>query len=221
MFALVNDKELILGPIQFNSRLINATLEEELEIDYKLSPSDYLNVPITITDKVKVLKVLEEKPPYNSRYETVTLYNYEILEDQVIFYYQKNSKDLSIIKQDYKNIISSERWNRENLGYINFVLNENEIQISTSRENRISLVTKLSSGDGPYNYKFGSNWFEITSNIIRNIISKIDEKVQTDFNWELEKIQEIDNCTSIEELEKIDFFDVNLRIQDPTKSYEI
>jgi hypothetical protein len=203
MFALVNDKELILGPIQFNYRLINSALEEDLEVDYRVSPSDYLNVPIVITEKIKILNVSENKPSYNSKYENLTAYKYEVLDDQVIFYYEKQQIDLSIIKQQYKNIISNERWKRENYGHIKFLLNDEEIQVPTNRENRTSLINKVAIGTSPYNFKFGDKWFQVTSENLRNILVQIDKKIQEDFDWELERIQEIDACSTTDELEQI------------------
>lgn len=212
MFALVNDKELILGPIQFNYRLINSALEEDLEVDYRVSPSDYLNVPIVITEKIKILNVSEDKPSYNSKYENLTAYKYEVLDDQVIFYYEKQQIDLSVIKQQYKNIISNERWKRENYGNIKFLLNDEEIQVLTNRENRTSLINKVAIGTSPYNFKFGDKWFQVTSENLRDILVQIDKKIQEDFDWELERIQEIDACSTTDELEQIDYFNVEMKI---------
>jgi hypothetical protein len=212
MFALVNDKELILGPIQFNYRLINSALEEDLEIDYRVSPSDYLNVPIVITEKIRILNVSEDKPSYNAKYENLTAYKYEVLDNEVVFYYEKQQIDLSVIKKQYKNIISNERWKRENYGNINFLLNDEEIKISTSRENRSSLINKIAIGTSPYNFKFADKWFEVTSEDLRTILNKIDEKIQQDFNWEFQKIQEIDACTTTDELEQIDYFNSETKI---------
>lgn len=214
MFALVNDNQLLLGPIEFNYRLINSVLEEELELDFRISPSDYSNVPISITENVKLLTAVEDKPIYDQKYELINLYDYEILEDKVIFHYEKKEKYLELIKQEHKDIITAERWNKESIGIINLSINNTAIRVSTSRESRISLITKLSCGDGPYNFKFGDVWIEITSEDIKTIISTIDQKVQEYFDWEYSKIQEIDLCSSVSEIQSIDFFDPSKKIQD-------
>lgn len=219
MFALINDKELLLGPIQFNYRLINSVLEEDLESVYRVSPSDYINVPIIFDEKIKILRVVEDKPEYNPKYENLTFYRYEILDNEVVFYYEKKQIDLNIIKTQYKDIISNDRWKKENYGNIIFILNDEEIEISTSRENRISLLNKLATGSSSYKFKFSSGWFEITSENLREILTKIDEKVQQDFDWEFEKIQQIDSCSSIDELNQIDYFDDEKRIINNTSSF--
>lgn len=214
MFALVNENELLLGPIQFNYRLINSVLEEELDLDYRIGPSDYSKVPLSITDNVKLLYAVEDKPSFNQKYEEIFLYKYEISEDKVIFCYEKQEKNLDLIKQEHKNIISSERWHRENSRYLDICINDTNIKVPINRETRISLITKLTSGNEPYNFKFGDVWMEVTHEDLKTIISKIDEKVQEHFDWEFSKIKEIDLCTSTSEIEAIDFFDPMNKIND-------
>lgn len=206
MFALINDNQLILGPIEFNYRLINSTLEDDLEINYKISPSDYLNVPLIITENIKLLKAQKILPPFDPNYEEIFLSSYDVIDNQVIFKYEKREKDFNIVKDYYKSLISAERWRRETFNHQEISINGINILVSTSRESRISLISKLTSGNGPYKFKFGENWIEITSEDIKNIISKIDEKIQLDFDWEYEKLIEIDLCSSLSELQKIDFF---------------
>lgn len=208
MFALLNDTELVLGPIEFNYKLINSVLEDELEVYYKVASTDYARVPLYITEKIKLLRVIYDKPEYDSRYQEISLYKYDVIDDNVVFYYEKKDIDLEKIKEKYKSLIANERWSRENSGYIIHSINNTEVKVSTSRESRISLITKLASGNGPYNFKFGEIWLEITSQDISNIITKIDEKVQLDFDWELEKINEINSCSSTQQLNSIDFFNI-------------
>lgn len=214
MFALVNNTELLLGPIEFNYRLFNSVLEEELEIDARIKPSDYINVPLTITDSVKLLNVVEDKPYYDEKYEKISLVSYEVLEDNVTFHYEKGEKDLDLIKKEHRDIISAERWNRENFSYIDLNINNTDIKVSTSRENRISLISKLSSGNGPYNFKFGDTWLQITSEDIKTIIGKIDEKVQEFFDWEHSITNQINSSSSSDQIQAIDFFDPNKKIND-------
>jgi hypothetical protein len=209
MFALINGTQLVLGPIEFNYRLINSSLEEDLEVDYKITPTDYLNVPISITEEIKLLKAEKQIPQFNPKCEEIFLSNYEILNDKAVFQYEKREKDFEVVKNYYKNIVSSERWKKENFGTIETIINDVTVTISTSRETRISLVTKLTSGGGPYNFKFGDTWVEITLEDIKNIISKIDEKIQLDFDWEHSMINEINSCTCLSDIETLDFFDPN------------
>lgn len=204
MFALVNGQELLLGPIAFNYRLINASLEEDLEIDYRVKSSDYSQVPIQITDEVKILSARNEIPDFDERFESINLSYHEIADNEVIFYYVKSEKTLEEVKQEYKTNISPERWNREHTT-ISLTINERDIRVSTSRENRLALITKLLSGDGPYNFKFDNGtWMEVTKETLQYVITQIDLKVQEAFDWELAKITEIDACETKESVYEVD-----------------
>jgi hypothetical protein len=207
MFALVNGQELLLGPIAFNYRLINSSLEEDLELDYRVKSSDYSQVPIQITEEVKILSTKDEIPDFDERFEIVRLSYHEITDNEVIFYYTKIEKTLEEIKEERKKEVSPKRWNREN-ATISVIINGTEIKASTSRENRLALVTKLLSGDGPYNFKFDTNiWLEITKEDLQNLITQIDLKVQEAFDWELAKLTEIDACETKESVYEVDISD--------------
>jgi hypothetical protein len=193
MYALVNGQELLLGPIGFNYRMINDELEE-LELSHRVSTQDYASVPISITDTVKILPARNDIPDHDPRFETVSQFSHSITETEVVFYYIKRDKDLEQIKTEYKAAVAPERWNKENTT-VTVTINDKEITVSTSRDNRLSLVSKLLSGDGPYNFKFNDGvWAEISKSDLQIILTAIDIVVQAAFDWELTKLAEIDAC---------------------------
>ena len=203
MYALVNGQELLLGPIGFNYRMINDELEE-LELSHRVSTQDYASVPISITDTVKILPARNDIPDHDPRFETVSQFSHSITETEVVFYYIKRDKDLEQIKTEYKTQVAPERWNREN-GTVTVTIADDEITVSTSRDNRLALVSKVVSGDGPYNFKFDDGvWAEITKTDLQNIITAIDVKVQEAFDWELAKLAEIDSTASKEDVYAIE-----------------
>ena len=194
MYALVNGQELLLGPISFNYRMINSVLEEELEVDFRVTSQDYLNVPITFTEDIKILPARIEIPEHDSRFQTVSQTSHEITDTEVVFYYGVSDKPLEQIKTEYKAAVAPERWNKENTT-VTVTINGNEITVSTSRDNRLSIVSKLLSGDGPYNFKFNDGvWEEISKTDLQTILTAIDTVVQAAFDWELAKLAEIDAC---------------------------
>lgn len=200
MYALVNGNELLLGPIPFNYRLINSVLEEELEIEFRVNSQDYQNVPIQINESVKIIPALNNIPEYDFRFQYLTGPNHEITEDSVIFNYNVEDKDLQRIKDEYKEAVAPERWNKENKN-IEIVINNKTVIVSTSRDNRLALISKMSSSEGPYNFKFqDGNWMEITKSDLQYILSEIDNVVQAAFDWEINKLSEIDACSTKEEV---------------------
>lgn len=197
MYALVNGQELILGPIAFNYRMINDELEE-LEVDFRVTSNDHQSVPLSITEDIKILPARYENPEHDSRFEYLSNVTHEIAETEVIFRHDKVSKSLEQIKDEYKASVKPERKNKENTT-ITLTLKDTEIAVSTSRESRVELMTKLLGNEGPYNFKFDNGvWLEITKADLESIISQIDTKVQEAFDWELAKLAEIDACVDSE-----------------------
>jgi len=194
MYALINGQELLLGPISFNYRMINSVLEEELEVEFRVTSQDYQSVPLSFTEDIKILPARNDIPEYDPKFQTVSQTSHTITETEVVFSYGVADKSLEQIKTEYKARVAPERWNKENTT-VTVAINDNEITVSTSRDNRLSLVSKLLSGDGPYNFKFNDGvWVEISKTDLQTILTAIDTVVQAAFDWELAKLAEIDAC---------------------------
>jgi len=204
MYALVNGQELLLGPITFNYRMINSVLEEELEVEYRVTSQDYQNVPIHFTEDIKILPARNEIPEYDPRFQTVSQTIHTITDTEVVFVYTVSDKPLEQIKGEYKVGVKPERQRRENTS-IEVTINNSTITVSTDRENRLALTSKYIAGPGPHNFKFDNGtWLEITTEDLQTIISAIDSKVQEAFDWELAKLQEIDACETKEAVYEVE-----------------
>jgi hypothetical protein len=194
MYALINGQELLLGPIAFNYRMINSVLEEELEVEFRVTSNDYQSVPIVFTEDIKILPTRNEVPEHDPRFQTVSQTSHEITDTEVVFSYTVSDKSLEQIKAEYKAGVAPERWNKENTT-VTVTINDKDITVSTSRDNRLSLVSKLLSSDGPYNFKFDDSiWVDIAKTDLQTILTEIDTVVQAAFDWELAKLAEIDAC---------------------------
>ena len=194
MYALVNGQELLLGPVAFNYRMINSVLEEELEVEFRVTSQDYQSVPLSFTEDIKILPARNDIPEYDPRFQSVAQTSHTITDTEVVFGYGVGDKTLEQIKGEYKARVAPERWNKENTT-VTVTINGKEITVSTSRDNRLALVSKLLSGDGPYNFKFNDGvWEEISKIDLQTILNEIDGVVQAAFDWELAKLAEIDAC---------------------------
>jgi len=204
MYALIHDNQLILGPIKYNYRLINSELEN-LEVEAKVFARSYNDVPIHFDDKTSLVPAIQIIGPCDSRYQSIGNFTWEIIREnevptKVEMTYEVNDKSLDQIKSEHKSIVPQIRWEKENT-IIEVTLGDNTVKVSTNRENRLAYITKLISSEGPYNFKFdNNNWVEVTSTELQYIISQIDAKVQEAFDWELTKLQEIDACSTGEEV---------------------
>ena len=213
--ALIHNNSLILGPMGFNVRYINSELED-LELEDRISPQSFQNLPIHFSDNLTHLLPLERDiPSHDPKYHNVGNFTWEIIEEneipvKVLLTYEIGNKTLEEVKELRKQEVSPYRREKENTT-ITVSLNDTQVEVSTSREERLLLASKLSAAPGPHNYKFSNTWLEITTEQLQTIVSAIDVKVQEAFDWELAKLQEIDACLTIESV-----YDVVIREQPQT-----
>jgi hypothetical protein len=202
--ALIHNNSLILGPIGYNIRLINSELEE-LEIEETINPQDYNNIPIHFSDGLTHLLPIEKNvPSHDEKYHNIGNFTWEIIEEdnvpiKVVLTYPIIDKTLEEVKVIRKQEVSPYRREKENT-IITLTLNDVEVEISTSREERVLMSAKLSASPGPHKFKFKNTWVEITTEELQYVLSEIDIKVQEAFDWEFEKLQEIDACETIDEV---------------------
>lgn len=203
--ALIHNNELLLGPIKFNYSMINSEMEE-LELIERITPTSYSNLPIHFTDGLTHLLPCEQIiPPYDGKYQYVGNFTWDIVNDEnnipikVNFNYPIVDKTLDDVKEYRKKQIAPERRRRENT-ILTLLVNGSEVQVSTSREERLLLSSKITADPLTHNYKFLNGWKIVSIDDLRYIVSQIDIKVQEAFDWEFAKTQEIDSCTTIDEV---------------------
>ena len=202
--ALIHNNSLELGPMGFNVRMINSELEE-LEVEERISPQSYTNIPIHFSDGLTHLLLLEKDiPSHDPKYHNVGNFTWEIIKEndvpiKVVLTYPISDKTLEEVKNIRKQEVSPVRREKENT-IITLTINGTEVEVSTSREERLLLASKLAASPGPHNFKFKNTWLEITTEKLQFIVSEIDKVVQAAFDWELAKLQEIDACLTIDDV---------------------
>ena len=196
----------------FNVRYINSELED-LEVEERISPQSYTDLPIHFSDNETHLVLIEKVVPENdTKYHNIGNFTWEITKEndvpvKVLLTYPIIDKTLEEVKELRKQEVSPYRREKENTT-ISVNLNGTSVEVSTSREERLLLASKLSAAPGPHNFKFSNTWLEITIEQLQTIVSEIDVKVQEAFDWELSKLQEIDACETIDSV-----YDVAIREQ--------
>ncbi len=217
--ALIHNNSLELGPIGFNVKYINADLED-LEVEERISPQSYTDLPIHFSDGLTHLLPIEKVVPENDpKYHNVGNFTWEIIEEdgtpvKVRFTYPIVDKTLEEVKALRKQEVSPYRKEKENT-IITLDVNGNSVQVSTSREERVLLASKLSAAPDSHNFKFLSGWLEVSTENLQYIVSEIDKVVQAAFDWELAKIQEIDACETIDEVYDVIVRELPEEIQPP------
>ena len=202
--ALISNNSLILGPMGFNVRMINSELED-LELEDRISPQSYAQLPIHFSDGVTHLVPIEKEiPEHDSRYYNIGNFTWEIIEENQIptkvkLTYPIINKTLEEVKFIRKSEVSPLRRQKEN-SIISLTVNNTLVEVSASREERTIMSSKLASSTGTYNYKFKNTWLEITSQELQYVISQVDQFIQDAFDWEYNKLQEIDACETIDDV---------------------
>jgi hypothetical protein len=77
MYALIHNSQLLLGPIGWNYRMINSDLEEELELDYRVTINDWQSVPIKVNEETYILPVKQVIPDHDPKYYNVGNFTWE------------------------------------------------------------------------------------------------------------------------------------------------
>jgi hypothetical protein len=206
--SLVHKNQLILGPMGFNIRMINSELED-LELNEKITSQSYGELPIHFSDNLTHLLPIEKNIPlYDSKYHNIGNFAWEIIEEnnipvKVKYNYIIENKTLGEVKELRKGEIVPIRKEKENIS-IKVNINNKEILVSTSREERLLLVSKLFVCSDTCNYKFLNTWEEITKENLQYIIEEIDKIVQKSYDWEVQKLSEIDSCETIDQVYEIE-----------------
>ena len=188
----------------FNVRMINGELED-LEVEERITPQSYTDLPIHFSDSLTHLLPLEKDvPSHDPKYHNVGNFSWSIIQEddvpiKVLLTYPITDKTLEEVKELRKQEVSPYRREKENTT-ITVSVNDTEVEVSTSREERLLLASKLAAAPGPHNFKFQNTWLEVTTEELQTIVSAIDVKVQEAFDWELSKLQEIDACESIDDV---------------------
>jgi hypothetical protein len=178
---------------------------EDLELEDRITTQSYSNIPIHFSDELTHLLLIEKEiPGYDPNYYNLGNFNWEIIEEdnvpiKVKLSYPLVEKTIEEVKYSRKQEVTAERKQKENK-IISLTINETEIKIATSREERLILASKLSASPGLHNYKFSNTWLEITTENLQYIITEIDKVVQFSYDWELSKLQEIDACQTLDEI---------------------
>ena len=188
----------------FNVRMINSELED-LELEDRITTQSHTNIPIHFSDELTHLLLLEkEVPGYDSKYYNLGNFTWEVIEEdnvpiKVKLTYPLVERSIEEVKYSRKQEVTAYRKEKENK-IISLTINETEIKIATSREERLILASKLSASPGLHNYKFSNTWLEITTENLQYVIGEIDKVVQSAYDWELSKLQEIDACQTLGEI---------------------
>lgn len=203
MYALVNQNQVILTQGNWNPIMFNNVLAEECGVYKRVYIADEANVPLIFNDETKILKYFDLKPNYNSRIEWIDGPIYEITENHVVGSYIVKQLDLDIAKGNLKNQLPGLRYGKE-IQTIQAIVQNKFVTIRTDRDTRAVLsANALGCGDGYVNWKFDNEWLQLTKDDLISLLQQTNQSTQEAYDWEYSKMIEIDNCKTLEQIDKI------------------
>lgn len=207
-YVLVNNGYVINGPRAWNCNSFQSSLSDDLDIQLNLPFQKNDSEPILINDTTSILPATLVYPNYNPKIEYLDgpYWNYDnnfatgtfVVKDQPIDW----------VKQTLIGRVAANRYTKEGLGTTTD-LQGKTVTVDTSREGRAIFVQAytLMAEDGTINWKFPEGWFVLSKPELAQVVGVGATYVQTCFNWEESKTVEINNCTTLEELNNIDVGD--------------
>jgi hypothetical protein len=199
-----NTVMVVLGPMPWLPNRFKSCLLDDLEIEYNVPSSNDTNQLISVSDTVKIYPVTDLGPnaEYNSKihYLNGPFYNYYT--DYAEVYYVPVDKPIEIVKEELKSPVAANRYKYEIMG-ISHTIQGKTVRLYTGREDRALYLQAYQLGVDGVNWKFGTEFLTLSNTELGGIVSAVMSHVQSVFDWESGKINEIDTCDTLEELDLI------------------
>lgn len=203
MFALVYNGKIEVGPRDWSWPPFKSFLDDNI-LDTSALPRTVPNGPI-VTDTWKILPVeAPSMPTIVAPYEQPAGPYWTIHEDHITGEYQVAPINMEVVKSQLKATVTANRYEVEVQGIL-LTIQGQQVTIDTARGSRdIFFQTYLALGEAEtVNWKFPETWLELTKLDLGLIVQSGKAHIQSTFDWEKDKLLEIDAATTREELEAL------------------
>jgi len=205
MFVIVHNNSVILGPMRWNRFRFENTIQEECEVSATLPDRNDALSSITISDEVHILPVeFQQEPPFNSKIEILHGPFWEFTPEKAIGHYEVVPMPIEAVKNQLKSQAAAERYARETKG-VKIEIQGVEITVDTDRNSRNVFAQRLiiTNENDTLAWKFPEAWMTLSKTELTSIVVAGAEHVQQQFDWEKEKVAEIEACTTLEKLDGV------------------
>lgn len=202
-YILVENREIVhLGPISWRPRFIQSELDD-LEVDFIINPTE--TGYVKINDNFEIIPItIDSTPPYDLQYQHLSgpFWNYS--DQEVEMYYTVHDLDLESVKNIFKQQVPPIRYRQEIAG-TKININGMDLSLDTSREQRnIYIQQYMSMGDNDtVNWKFPEAWMTLSKQQMFDVVTAVNNWIQTQFQWEIWALSQIDACQTVEEVKDL------------------
>jgi len=192
--------------MRWNRYRFENQIQEECEVSSTLPDRNDNFDAIIVSEQVKILPIQGTSDPvFNSRIEYLHGPFWEFTDKVAIQSYTVEKYNIDAVKNFLKAETSNQRWIKQNqLTSVTVGINNDSHVFSTDEKTRTALQQALLSGLESLNWKFNTDkWVTLSSADVQSALNQIITHIQTCFDWEMNKIAEIDACTTHEELDNL------------------
>lgn len=200
MYAVIYDNRVLVGPMNWNRGMFQGALERK-GIQYPLPRTAPDNLPLTINEHAKIMRVDEIRPAMNPLVEFYYGPLWDITEETAIANYEVHDSPIESMRYNLKQVAAQERYKREVLGTTT-TIQEQTVTIDTNRGARDIFVQKylLMSDTDTVNWKFPEGWLTLTKQDLGTAVQAGAQYIQSCFDWELNIAEQIDLAQTKQDL---------------------
>jgi len=193
-----------LGPITWKSSFFQSCLRDNFDLNVDLPLYNDTNQPFLFNDIARIIPVtrLDSTVSLNSKIQVEIGPFYNFFDTYAEMYYNVIDKDISVVKEELNNIVATYRYKYEVMG-ISVTIQNQSVNVLTNREDRGLYLQAYQLGKGNINWKFNTTFLTLSNLDLGIIVDAVSLHVQSAFDWEHLKNQEINNCTTLAELNAI------------------
>ena len=200
MYAVIYDNRVLVGPMNWNRGMFQGALERK-GIQYPLPRTAPDNLPLTINEHAKIMRVDEIRPTMNPLVEFYYGPLWDITEETAIANYEVHDSPIESMRYNLKQVAAQERYKREVLGTTT-TIQEQTVTIDTNRGARDIFVQKylLMTDSDLVNWKFPETWLTLTKQDLGTVVQAGAQYIQSCFDWELNIAEQIDLAQTKQDL---------------------
>lgn len=202
LYVIVHEGYVVLGPMTFNARRFTEVLQEDCNTSYIFTQVEPTEV-ITIDDKTKLYPVERGvQPDFNPVKEYLHGPIWEYTDTAAIMNYEVCNLEIGAARSFLKQRAATERWIRQTSG-ITVNINGTDYPFKTDNDTKVTIGQYIASELNEVVWKVNQDTYVTLSNSqLVTIFNQIITHIQSAFDWEANKCQEIDT-TEFDNLDQI------------------
>jgi hypothetical protein len=204
MYVLVHKERVLVGPRDWNRPMFEGALQK-LKLETLLPRRDPQELPFIIDEDTYITNAATVIPPHDEVIETYhgPYWNFEN-KNLAVGTYEIKERPLGSIKEILINQAAAERYRKEVSG-AKITIQGLEVSLDTSRDGRNIFLQKytLMSDTDTVNWKFPEGWLTLTKAELGAVVFAGASHIQSTFDWEKEKVEEIEAATDAATLKAI------------------